>query len=202
MSKKIAVYASGRGSNFVAVYEAMAAGKIVDAQIVLVLTDRPGTGAEEFAASKGIPTACVDYKSFENRGDFNAKVLEQTQKVNPDLILTLGYMRILPEDLVKNYRNRIINIHPSLLPAFPGMNSQKQAFQYGVKITGATVHFIDEGVDTGPIILQAAVDVKPDDDEKSLAQRILEQEHRILAEAVAYFCADRLKIDGRRVRIL
>ncbi len=194
--------ASGRGSNFQVVVNAREAGKISGIELCGLLTDRPDTGAAEFARQNNIPVMELDYNSFPDRDKYDAQVMEALNRWEPDLLLTLGYMRLLNPELVKKYSGRIINIHPSLLPAFPGMNSQKKAFDYGVRITGATVHFIDEGVDTGPIILQSAVEVPHDCDAEDLATLILEKEHKIIVQAVELYCQGRLKLDGRKVRIV
>ncbi len=191
--------ASGRGSNFRAVVNALSSDKIKGARMIALITDRLDTGAAQFAREHSIDVYELDYKSFFSREAFNEELRKILSQLSPQLILTLGYMRILEKSLVAEYRGRIINIHPSLLPAFPGMHSQRQAFDYGVRIAGTTVHFIDEGVDTGPIIYQAAVEVTDDMDASSLADRILVEEHRILIRAVDDFCQGRLRIDGRRV---
>ncbi len=200
---RIAVLASGRGSNFRAIVEAQERGELPGAEVVALLTDRPDTGAEEFAKSRNIPVHVLPYKSFENRSQFDAKLLERLDSVSPDLVLALGFMRIIHESLVRKYQGRMINIHPSLLPAFPGMYAQRDAFEYGVKVTGVTVHFVDEGVDTGPIIQQAVVEVPEGcPDAGTLADLILRTEHRVLVRSVALFCRGALRIEGRRVRIL
>lgn len=191
--------ASGRGSNFTAVVEAYKAGRIENVQFAGLLTDRPGTGAADYARANQIPVVELNYKSYPARSDYDRAVDRALDQWNPDVILTLGYMRLLNPDLVIKYRWRIINIHPSLLPAFPGMNSQKQAYDYGVKVTGATVHYIDEGVDTGPIIIQEPVIVEDKMDVDDLSKKILEVEHKIIVRAVGLHCAGKLKIDGRRV---
>ena len=161
-AKRILTLASGRGSNFQAVVRALHSGVITGGDAVGLVTDRPDTGAEEFACEKDIPVSVVDFKSFADRGEFDQALLRAVNEYEPDLVLTLGFMRILGDVLVDTYAGRMINIHPSLLPAFPGIRSQKQALEYGVRITGATAHFVDRGVDTGPIILQAHVPVRSD----------------------------------------
>ena len=161
--KRTVVLASGRGSNFQSVLNGIQGGAIRDCDIVGLITDRPGTGAEQLVKERGleneIAVHCFDFKSFPNRDTYDRLLADTLKKLAPDLLLTLGYMRLLAAPLVRSFAGRIINIHPSLLPAFPGINSQKQALEYGVKVAGATVHFIDEGVDTGAIIDQAAVTV-------------------------------------------
>lgn len=191
--------ASGRGSNFIAVSEAIQSGVIRNAAIVGLIVDRRNTGAETYAVSNQIPATVIHFNDYTDREAYNDRVREELATHNADLILTLGYMRLIDEETIRTYAGRMINIHPSLLPAFPGMNSQKKAFDYGVKITGATVHFLDEGMDTGPIILQAAVDVPDDIDADGLADLILHEEHRIIVEGTKLYCEGRLKISNRRV---
>lgn len=149
----------------------------------------------------GIAHKLIDYKSYNERSQFDAEMLATLRAGEIDLVLTLGFMRIIGKELVREYRHRIINIHPSLLPAFPGVHSARQAWDYGVKLAGATVHFIDEGVDTGPIISQVAVAVDESAGPDELAAAILQEEHRILVEAVNHYTTGRLEIDGRRVRL-
>lgn len=197
-AKRTVVLASGRGSNFQAVLDGVRDGKILNCEIVGLITDRPGTGAEALVRERGlddrIEIHCFDFKSFPNRDTYDRLLLDTLKKFAPDLILTLGYMRLLAPALVQSFPDRIINIHPSLLPAFPGIRSQRQALEYGVKVTGTTVHFVDEGMDTGPIIDQAAVTVPDSIDVDGLSDLILIQEHRILTRAVDLFCQDRLRL--------
>ncbi len=197
--KKILFLASGRGSNFQAVLKNWEEGRIFGEPIGLI-SDKPDAPALDFAKKKGIPGFSVPF-SKEDREGFHSKILETARNLNPDLVLTCGYMRILRSDFIQTFKNRIINIHPSLLPAFPGIHSQKQAFDYGVRYSGCTVHFVDEGVDTGPIILQEIVKIEPSMTEKDLTEAILAKEHKILSEAVSLFCEDRLLIQGRKVVI-
>ncbi len=199
--KRVLCLASGRGSNFRAFVDAAASGQIPGAEPVGLLTDRPDTPAEAFARERQLPSRMVDYRTFADRSLYQAAFQSAVCDFNPDLILALGYMRIIDAELIRLFPARIINVHPSLLPAFPGMHSQKQAFEYGVRITGATVHFVDEGTDTGPIILQSAVDVPADATLETLSALILKEEHRILIEAVRLFCADLLLVEGRKVNI-
>lgn len=207
-AKRTVVLASGRGSNFQAVLDGIRGGSVRDCEIVGLITDRPGTGAEQLVRDRGlendITIHCFDFKSFPNRDTYDRLLMDALKKLDPDLILTLGYMRLLAAGLVQTFAGRIINIHPSLLPAFPGIRSQKQAFEYGVKVTGATVHFVDEGVDTGAIIDQAAITVPDAITAEGLSELILIQEHRILIRAVDLFCQNRLQLENnkRKVRIL
>ncbi len=214
-AKRTLVLASGRGSNSQAVLDAVAHQKIRDCALVGLIVDRPNTGAEALVRERqatldaalpgheSFQTYVFDFKSFPNRDTYDRLLLDAVQKLAPDLILTLGYMRLLNSSLVRAYPERIINIHPSLLPAFPGIHSQRQALEYGVKITGTTVHFVDEGMDTGAIIDQAAVTIPEDVTVDGLSDLILIQEHRILTRAVDLFCQNRLQIQSnRKVRIL
>ena len=201
-SIKIAVLASGRGSNFQAVQTAIERGEVRNCRISLLITDRPGTLAEKFARENDIPVHVIDFKSLPDRKEFDKSLREILAVQRPDLILTLGFMRILSKWLVQDYRGKIINIHPSLLPSFPGMHAQRQAIEYGVKVTGATVHFMDEGTDTGPVILQSSVMVPEGADAEELSSLILAEEHKILVRAIQLFCEGKLLISGRRVKIL
>lgn len=199
MNHRIAVLASGRGSNFQALLDAIAR-KEIPATCTCLITDNPRAFAIERAKKGGVPVKIVDFASFRERGAFEEAIREAMREASADLYVLCGYMRLLDRKTVQEFRNRIINIHPALLPSFRGLHAQRQAVEYGVKVSGCTVHFVDEEMDAGPIILQACVPVKDQDDENSLAERILEQEHRILPEAVRLFCQGRLVLEGRRVR--
>ncbi|MDD1675290.1 MAG: phosphoribosylglycinamide formyltransferase [Methanomicrobiales archaeon] len=196
--KKIAVLASGRGSNFQAIIDEIQTGYI-PAECVCLITDNTKAFAIERAERAGIPLRILDSTKFPNKPAYD-HALEGTMKAcGADLFLLCGYMRLLNPSIVRSFPHRIINIHPALLPCFPGLHAQRQALSYGVQVTGCTVHFVDEGMDTGPIILQRCVPVFPDDSEESLSSRILVQEHEILVEATKLFCEDRLRTEGRRV---
>jgi phosphoribosylglycinamide formyltransferase-1 len=199
--KRIIVLASGRGSNFQAIIDALETGDIPGACIGLV-TDNPFAYAIERAKNAGIPVTVVDFGSFSSKQEYEEALLETLNEYNPDLVLLAGYMRIVGKDTVRRFRGRMINIHPALLPSFPGLHSQKQAIDYGVRVSGCTVHFVDEHMDSGPIIVQACVPVLQDDDEDTLAGRILLEEHRCFPLAVKLFCTGRLRIRGRIVEIL
>nr|WP_321351716.1 phosphoribosylglycinamide formyltransferase [uncultured Methanoregula sp.] len=196
--KRIAVIASGRGSNFQAVVDAIGAGQI-PATCVALITDNPKAYAIERAEKAGIPRVVIDYASFPSREVYERALLSAMQETNADLFVLAGYMRILGSAIVRAFPGKMVNIHPALLPSFTGLHAQRQAVQYGVKIAGCTVHFVDESLDGGPIILQRWVPVLDDDDEDSLAERILEQEHIAFPEAIKLFCEDRLEIVGRKV---
>ena len=189
---RVGVLASGRGSNFQAMVAAAAEGRI-PAEIVLLLSDRGEAGALEIARAHGIAAG---------REAHDKALIERLESRQVGLVCLAGYMRILGTAFVEHFRGRLLNIHPSLLPAFPGLHAQRQALEHGVTVAGATVHFVDEGTDTGPIVLQAAVPVLPDDTEATLSARILAEEHRIYPDAIRLFAEGRLHIEGRRVRIL
>ena len=172
----------------------------LNAKISIVITDKPKVLALERAEKAEIKNICVDRKLFDNRADFEAEILKNLGEI--DLVVLAGFMRILSPDFVKKFSGRLMNIHPSLLPAFPGAHAHRDVLAYGVKISGCTVHFVDEGTDSGPIILQAAVKVLDDDTEETLAARVLEQEHIIYPQAIKLFVEGKLKLDGRKVKIL
>ena len=199
--KRIAVLASGRGSNFQAILDALARGEI-NGKCVALITDNKDASAIERAKCAGVPTIVVNFRDYPTQADFETDLLAAMNSVNADLFVCAGYMRIIGTEIIRAFAGKMINIHPALLPAFPGLHGQRQALEYGVKIAGCTVHFVDEGLDSGTIILQKAVPVLDDDDEEALDERILEQEHVAFPEAVALFCADRLVVSGRHVKIL
>ena len=196
---KLAVLCSGRGTDLQSIIDAIKSGDL-NAEISVVLTDKPNVKALERAEKAGIKNICVDRKKFDNRADFEAELLKNLEGV--DLVVLAGFMRILSPNFVRRYEGRLMNIHPSLLPSFPGAHAHRDALNYGVKVSGCTVHFVDEGTDSGPIILQAAVEVREDDTEESLSARILEQEHIIYPQAIKLFVEGKLKIVGRQVKIL
>lgn len=196
--KRIVMLASGRGSNFQAVASAIARG-MINGRCVGLIVDRRETLAAVRAEEFGIPVFTIDYSGFSTKGEYEEEVISTLRSLAPDLVVLAGYMKILGSSIIREYAGRIINIHPSLLPSFPGLDAQGQALAYGVKISGCTVHFVDEGTDSGPVILQRAVPVLDDDDPGSLAERILLEEHIALPEAVSLFCEDRLHILGRAV---
>lgn len=195
---KIAVLVSGRGTNLQAIINAIKKGRI-DGEIKIVISDNPKAYALQRAKKNKITTQVVPYKKFRNKEEYEQEILRHLDDYKIDLIVLAGYMRILSPELVKKYRYRIINIHPALLPAFPGLHAQRQALEYGVKVSGCTVHFVDEGTDTGPIILQKAVPVKQFDDEESLAKRILKYEHQLLPRAIQLFAQNKIEIVKNKV---
>lgn len=199
MSRKLrlGVLVSGRGTNLQAIIDSINEGKL-SAEIAIVISDNPNAMALERARKANIPTA---YVKPGRKSEFEREIIDILEKNNVDLIVLAGFMRILSPNFVNHFPLRIINIHPSLLPSFPGLEAQRQALEYGVKITGCTVHFVNEIVDGGPIILQEAVPVYDDDTVESLSARILEKEHKILVEAIRLFGENRLRVSGRRVFI-
>ncbi len=199
--KNISFLVSGRGSNFQALAEKIQRGDI-NAHIKAVISDKSDAPVLEKAEKMGIKSFFIDPKKFSSRESHEREILHILHEVETDLIIAAGYMRLLTPVFIEPFRNRIINIHPSLLPSFPGKDAQAQAVEHGVKIAGCTCHFIDEGTDTGPIIMQAAVNVTQDDTAATLSHKILEQEHKILSESVKLFCEDRIKIEKRKVYIL
>ena len=180
---RLAVLLSGRGSNFQAIHDAIQNGTL-DAQIVCVISNRPDAPGIARARDYGYDAHVIDHKAFANRALHEAEVLKVLEAARPDYIALAGYMRLLSATFVERWRNRIINIHPSLLPSFPGVDAQAQAIKHGVKISGCTVHFVDENLDAGPIILQRAVEVRDDDTAESLSARILVEEHRAYVDAL------------------
>ena len=180
---RLGILISGRGSNFQAIADRIAMGEL-EACIALVISNRPDAPGLHLAWERHIPCLCID-SNDRTREEHDALVARELKAHEVDLVCLAGYMRILSPEFIGEFRNRILNIHPSLLPSFPGLNAQAQALRYGVKVSGCTVHFVEEAVDAGPIVMQAAVPVLDNDTEATLAQRILEQEHRIYSEAIA-----------------
>jgi phosphoribosylglycinamide formyltransferase-1 len=198
MKKRIAVLLSGRGSNFEALADSLSEGRIPNAEIALVLSNREGAPGIERARARGLATRVIPSKGLE-REAYDRLVVAALAEARVDLICLAGYMRLLSPYFVAAFPQRILNIHPSLLPSFPGLESQKQALDYGVKFAGCSVHFVDENLDAGPIIVQAVVAVEDHDTEDSLSGRILKEEHRIYSEAVRIVLGEKYKIEGRRV---
>jgi len=198
MKKRIGVLLSGRGSNFEALADSVSAGEIPDAEIALVLSNREGAPGIDRARARGLPTLVIPSKGLE-REVYDRQVVLALRAAGVELVCLAGYMRLLSPYFVAAFPLRILNIHPSLLPSFPGLESQKQALDYGVKFAGCTVHFVDENLDAGPIVLQAVVRVEDGDNEDTLRARILKEEHRIYSEAVKIVCEGKFKIAGRRV---
>jgi phosphoribosylglycinamide formyltransferase-1 len=198
MKKRIGVLLSGRGSNFEALADSVSAGHIPNAEIALVLSNREGAPGIERAQARGLETRVIPSKGLE-REAYDRQVVASLREAHVDLVCLAGYMRLLSPYFVAAFPQRILNIHPSLLPSFPGLESQRQALEYGVKFAGCTVHFVDENLDAGPIVLQSVVTVEDADTEETLSARILKEEHRIYSEAVKIVLGGNYKIAGRRV---
>ena len=198
MKKRIGVLLSGRGSNFEALAESVSVGRIPNAEIAIVISNRPDALGLKRAEARGISTKMIPSKGLQ-REAYDRQVVAVLQEQKVDLICLAGYMRLLSAFFVAAFPEKILNIHPSLLPSFPGLESQKQALEHGVKFAGCTVHFVDENLDAGPIILQAVVPVLDSDDEHALSERILKEEHRIYSEAVKIILEGKYRIEGRRV---
>lgn len=196
--KSLGILLSGRGSNFVAIADSIAAGRIPDARIAVVVSNRADAPGIRIARERGLETALLLSRG-KAREEHDREVVTCLKQHGVDLVCLAGYMRLLSPWFVKQFPQKILNIHPSLLPAFPGLEAQEQAFAYGVKISGCTVHFVDEELDHGPIIVQKSVPVMKDDDEHSLAERILEQEHIAYSEAITLVLAGEFEIKGRRL---
>lgn len=196
--QRIGVLLSGRGSNFEALAESVAAGRIPDAEIALVVSNREGAAGIERANARGIATRVIPSKGLQ-REEHDRQVVSALQEKNVELVCLAGYMRLLSPLFVRAFPGRILNVHPSLLPAFPGLEAQRQALEHGVKVTGCTVHFVDENLDAGPIITQATVEIRDADTAESLSERILREEHRIYSEAVKLVLSGNFRIEGRRV---
>src|ERR1700716_163157 len=198
MAKRIGVLLSGRGSNFEALADSVAAGRILGAEIAVVVSNREGAPGIEKAKERKIAARVIPSKGLE-REAYDRQVVAALNEHKVDLVCLAGYMRLLSPFFVASFPNRILNIHPSLLPSFPGLESQRQALEYGVKFAGCTVHFVDENLDAGPIILQAVVPVLDTDTTDTLSEKILREEHRIYSEAVKIVLDGRFRIEGRRV---
>lgn len=194
---RLGILASGRGSNFAAILDAIDAGRC-PAEVVILISDRPDAQALERAAAHAIPTAVVEPAAHPDREKYDLQVVERLQAAGVQLVCLAGYMRIVTPAFLAAFPDRVINIHPALLPSFPGLHAQRQALEYGVKVSGCTVHFVDEGVDSGPIILQQAVAVQNDDTEESLSARILVEEHKLYPEAVRRLARGEVSLGGRR----
>ncbi len=196
--KRIAVLLSGRGSNFEAIAESVRAGRIPDAEVAVVVSNRESAGGIEKARQRGIEAVVIPSKG-KQREEYDREVVALLKQKKIDLVCLAGFMRLLSPYFVQEFRHRILNIHPALLPSFPGLEAQKQSLEWGVKFSGCTVHLVGEHLDAGPIICQAVVPVGDGDTEEALAARILREEHRIYAEAINIVLSGRYRIEGRRV---
>ncbi len=198
--EKLGVLCSGRGTDLQSIIDAIEAGQ-VPAEIAIVLTDKEAYALER-ARKAGIEAVCVDRKQFDGREPFEKALIEKLEAAGVTLVVLAGFMRILTPYFVGHFAGRIMNIHPALLPSFPGAHAHRDVLAYGVKVSGCTVHFVDEGTDSGPIIMQAAVPVLDDDTEETLGARVLKEEHRIYPECIRLYCEGKLKVEGRKVTIL
>lgn len=199
--KRLAVFASGRGSNAEALHKAMES-KEINGKFVVLISDKPSAKVLEKAKEWQLPFHVLEPKSFASKAEFEEELLKILTPYQLDGVVLAGYMRLLGERFISAFANKILNIHPALLPSFPGLHAQRQAVEAGVKISGCTVHFVDCGMDTGPIIMQNAVEVYSDDTEETLAKRILEKEHPTYVKALKLFCENRLIIEGKKVKII
>ena len=197
---KLGVLASGRGSNFQSIIDEIDSGKL-DASVRILITDNPEAYAMERARKHSIEYLYLNPQDFRSKDDYFSCITEELIKREVELVILAGFMRIVRKPLIDAFPSRIMNIHPALLPSFKGLHGQKQAVDYGVRISGCTVHFVDAGMDTGPIIIQAAVPVSPEDTEDALSERILRLEHKIFPYAIKLFSEGRISVDGRIVRI-
>jgi phosphoribosylglycinamide formyltransferase-1 len=196
----LGVLISGRGSNLQAIIDACEAGKI-PAKVAVVIANDPKAGGLERAKKHNIPAVVIDHHAYRDKNTYELEIVKALKEHNVGLVCLAGYMRIVGAVLLEHFPEKIVNIHPSLLPSFPGLHAQRQALDHGVTVTGCTVHFVDSGCDTGPIIVQSAVPVKEGDTEETLSARILEQEHHIYPIAIEFIAKDKLKIEGRKVKI-
>ena len=197
---RLGILISGRGSNFEAIADQVAAGQI-PAEIAVVISNRPEARGLDIARSRGLETVCIPSRGLD-REVYDRMVLDELRRHEVDLVCLAGFMRLLSAGFIREFPNRILNIHPSLLPSFPGLDAQQQALDHGAKITGCTVHFVDEYLDAGPIILQRAVAVEDDDTVETLSARILAEEHRAYSDAIRIVLSGRYSVDGRRVRLV
>lgn len=198
--ERLGILCSGRGSNMESIIKAIQRGEI-NAEIQVVLTDRPDARAIEIARAEGIEAVALDRATYESREAFEQAMIKVLDEKGVTLVILAGFMRLLSPVFVGHYKGRILNIHPSLLPSFGGAHAHRDVLAYGVKVSGCTIHFVDEGMDSGPIILQASVPVLDDDTEETLAARVLSEEHKLYPRAIALYCDDRLVVDGRKVVI-
>jgi len=197
----IGVLVSGNGSNFQAIVDALEAGRITNGRIACLISNKADAYALERAQKHNIPALVLDHRQYPNRAAYDQALVALLKEHGVQLVVLAGFMRLLSPVMVEAFPHAMMNIHPALLPAFPGLDAQQQALEYGVRYTGCTVHFVDTGTDTGPIILQAVVPILADDTLETLSDRIHGEEHRIYPEAVRLFCAGRLRVEGRRVHI-
>lgn len=199
--ERLGVLCSGRGTDLQSIIDAIGRGEVT-AEIAVVLADKEGAYALTRAREAGIPAACIDRKAYERRELFEEALIASLEEAGVTLVVLAGFMRILTPLFVRRFTGRILNIHPALLPSFPGAHAHRDVLAYGVKVSGCTVHFVDEGTDSGPIILQAVVPVLDGDTEETLGARVLEQEHILYPKAIQLYCEGKLRVEGRHVRII
>lgn len=199
--KKIAIFASGSGSNFEAIVQAVQSGRLKGVEVVLLVCDKPGAKVLERAERLGVEAFVFSPKEYPDKAAFETEILAELKKRDVSLVVLAGYMRLIGETLLQAYGGRIINLHPSLLPSFPGKDAIGQALAHGVKVTGVTVHFVDAGLDTGPIIAQTPVAVEQNDTAETLAARIHQVEHQLLVEVIGWLAEEKVQVDGRLVRL-
>jgi len=197
----LGVLVSGSGSNLQSIIDSIEKGSL-PARIRIIVSNNPGAFALERAKKHGIPTAVIEHAGFPSREDYDRRLVDTLKDSGVELVVLAGFMRVLSPLFLRSFPMRVLNIHPALLPSFPGTHGQKKAFDYGVKFSGCTVHFADEGVDTGPIVIQAVVPVYDTDTEETLSQRILREEHRIYPQAIRLYAEGKLSVEGRKVRVL
>ena len=200
MKQKLGVLCSGRGTDLQSIIDAIGRGE-VNAEIAVVLADKPEAFALERAKKAGIKAVCVNRKQYDGRESFEKALIAELEEAGVTLVVLAGFMRILTPVFVHHFAGRIMNIHPALLPSFPGAHAHRDVLAYGVKVSGCTIHFVDEGTDSGPIIAQAAVPVLDDDTEDTLGARVLAEEHKLYPQVIEWYCEGRLHIEGRHVRI-
>jgi len=198
---KLGVLASGQGTNLQAIIDASLKGEI-EAEVSVVISDKREAYALKRAEEHSIPAIFINRGDFSSKEEYEGEIVKGLQRYEVSLVILAGYMRVVGKEFAKEYKGKMMNIHPALLPSFPGLKAWEQAYNYGVKVSGVTVHFVEEGVDTGPVILQRAVEVKEDDTLDSLLQRIHQEEYKIYPQAIQLFAQGKLKIEGRRVRII
>jgi len=198
---KLGVLASGQGTNLQAIIDASLKGEI-EVEVSVVISDKRDAYALKRAEEHSIPAIFINRGDFSSKEEYEREIIKNLQKHEVSLVILAGYMRVVGKEFAKEYKGKMMNIHPALLPSFPGLKAWEQAYNYGVKVSGVTVHFVEEGVDTGPVILQRAVEVKEDDTLDSLLQRIHQEEYKIYPQAIQLFAQGKLKIEGRRVRII
>ncbi|MCA9592483.1 MAG: phosphoribosylglycinamide formyltransferase [Myxococcales bacterium] len=205
MTLALGVLVSGSGTNLQAILDAISQGRL-DARVRIVLSNKPDVPALGRAERAGVPTRVVSHRQFDSREAFDQALLDALTSAGAEWVVLAGFMRVLTPGFLRAFPSRVVNIHPALLPAFPGTHAQQQALRYGVKVTGCTVHFVDEGVDTGPIIAQRALPIEADDDATSLAARLLHVEHELLVEVLGWIAADRVRVEagaeGHRPRVV